>query len=153
MRNPFAGYSDGRVPLLACVGLVGAFHALFAGTALLLRRRGRLPARPRLADVVLAGVATEKITRIIAKDWVTAPLRAPFTEFVEDAGRGEVVERPRQGGMRQAMGALLTCAYCLGPWTALLLVAGMSAAPRLTRLATATFTAVAVSDALHEVTT
>lgn len=47
-------------------------------------RRGRLPEGYRAGDLVLLGVATFKLSRLISKDRVTAFLRAPFTRFQED---------------------------------------------------------------------
>jgi Protein of unknown function (DUF1360) len=38
----------------------------------------------------LFGVATHKLSRLLAKDKVTAPLRAPFAEFEDEGGPAEV---------------------------------------------------------------
>jgi hypothetical protein len=61
-----------------------------------------------IGDIVLLGVATHKVSRLLAKDWVTAPIRARFTEYQGEAGVGEVIESPRGQGMQQAMGTLIT---------------------------------------------
>src|SRR3954454_22044278 len=48
-------------------------------------RSGRsFPERVGAGDLLMAGVATHKLSRIVSKDRVTAPLRAPFTEFQEE---------------------------------------------------------------------
>src|SRR5690348_5085365 len=70
------------------------------------------PERPAASDLLLAGIATHKISRVITKDRVTAPLRAPFTEFEGEGGPGEVEERPRGKGIRRAIGELLVCPFC-----------------------------------------
>ena len=137
-------YSGGKIPLAATAGVVAAYNLLAGATFWLLKRR-----RIRLGDVALAGMAAHKLTRIIARDWVTAPLRAPFVEYVRDAGRGEVEERPRGGGLRQVMGALVTCTYCLGPWVSAALVAGLALRPGPTRLVAGAFAATGISDLLH----
>jgi hypothetical protein len=100
-------------------------------------------------DLVLGAVATHKFTRIITKDAVTTPIRAPFTEFEKPLGSGEVQERPRPGPTRHALGELLTCPFCLAPWTATAYVAALALAPRAARAWAAVFAVVGGSDALQ----
>jgi hypothetical protein len=69
-----------------------------------------------LSDVLLAGAATHKLARLIAKDKVTSFARAPFTEFQGKGGPSEVEGAPRGSGLRYAAGELLVCPYCLGLW-------------------------------------
>ena len=57
--------------------------------------RDRLPKRPSLFDLALLGVATHKLSRIIAKDRITSILRAPFVSYIRSIGHGEVEEEPR----------------------------------------------------------
>jgi hypothetical protein len=92
-----AGYAPHEHrPLAAYTGLTAAFGALFAGSLAALRASGReLPERPSAADIALAGIATHKVTRLIAKDRVTSFIRAPFTRYQEPAGHGELEEAPR----------------------------------------------------------
>ena len=66
----------------------------------------------------MLGIATHKLSRLITKDWVTSPFRAPFTKFKEADGVGEVTEEARGTGMQQAIGELVTCPWCVGPWVA-----------------------------------
>ncbi len=40
-----------------------------------------MPERIGPGDILLLGVATHKLGRLLAKDWVTSFLRAPFTTF------------------------------------------------------------------------
>ena len=105
-------YSDEHRPLAAYGLLTTAFGALFGGGTAALH--DRLPERPRATDVALAGVATYKISRLLAKDRVTSVLRAPFTRYEGEAGPSEVSEEPRGGGLRLALGELLVCPYCVG---------------------------------------
>lgn len=111
-------------------------------------RRGRVRA-PRPFELVVLGLATQHLTRLISKDGVTAPLRAPFTEFEGPAGEGEVNERPAGRGVRHAVGELLSCPFCLGQWVATTFVAGEVAAPALTTAALTTLAAAQVSDYLQ----
>lgn len=105
----FAGYKGQDAPLGGYAVLMGLYGAAFAGFLLARRRSGRpLPERPALADIVLLGVATHKVSRLITKDWVTSPLRAPFTEYKGEAGAGELEEKARGEGMQKAVGQLFT---------------------------------------------
>jgi hypothetical protein len=134
---------------------LGGYAALSAtlGTAVtggLLAARGKgLPERLPLQDIVLAGVATHKLSRLLAKDKVTSFIRAPFTEFQEPSGKGEIEEKPRGRGLRLATGELLVCPYCLAQWIAAGFAVGYIHAPRLTRFFAGLYTAYAVSDGLQ----
>ncbi len=145
----FAGYRGGDMPLGGYAAIAGAYLAAAAAVGGWLVRSGRVR-RLSSSEVLLVGVATHKLTRILTRDWVTIPLRAPFTRFVASAGSGEVDEKARGTGMRRAIGDLLTCNYCTGPWVAGALVTSMTVAPRPTRTVASLFTAVALSDFLHE---
>jgi len=148
--DPFSGYSEEEQPLAGRVTLVGAFGASLAAAALAARITGREPPeRPHPGDIVMVGVATHKLSRLLAKSKATSFLRAPFTEFEEPCGTGEVDERPRGTGMRRAVGELLTCPYCLSQWIAAGFTAGLVLAPRATRLVAASYTAQTVGDFLH----
>lgn len=143
-------YAPGQdLPLAAYAGFLAAYAGTFGPLLAAARRRGRLPERIGLGDTVLLGLATHKLSRIVAKDWVTSPLRAPFAEYRGPAGGGEVVERARGHGLRRAIGDLVTCNFCVGPWVAGALVTALLAKPRATRAVLSTFTAVAISDFLH----
>ena len=141
------GYSDQHRPLAAYGLLTAAFGVLFGGGTAALHRR--LPERPRATDVALAGVATYKISRLLAKDRVTSVLRAPFTRYAGESGPSEVSEEPRGRGLRLALGELLVCPYCVGQWVAGGMALGQVAAPRTTRFVAATFAAYALADALQ----
>jgi hypothetical protein len=149
--SPFAGYRGGEeMPLGGYAALVGLYHLGLAGFFSVARwRRWELPSRIGFGDLLLLGVATHKLTRIVTKDWVTAPLRAPFTEYQGPSIHGEVNERSRGTGMRRATGDLLTCQYCTGPWIAGALSCALAVQPRATRLLAGIFAATAISDFLH----
>lgn len=117
--------------------------------ALAVRATGRpLPHRPAVTDVVLLSVATHKLIRILAKDAVTSPPRAPFTGYRAPAGAGELHEdvRTDAGPTRHAVGELLSCPICLAVWVATALTGGLVLAPRATRLVATVLTAVTASD-------
>lgn len=139
-ERPLEGY-------VAAMTTYGAFAALVVMAAA--TRRKQAPDRFPVVDIALTGIATHKLTRIISKDAVTSPLRAPFTRYKEPGGPAEVMEEVRGKGVRHAVGELLTCPFCLSPWIATALTGGLVVAPRFTRAVTAVFSAVAVSDHLQ----
>ncbi|MBV9592617.1 MAG: DUF1360 domain-containing protein [Actinobacteria bacterium] len=144
------GGDDDR-PLGGYLAAIGTYLAVTGSTAVASRLAGRRPSESvKPWDVVLLGVATHKMSRILAKDAVTSPLRAPFTHYEESAGDAELMESPRQdSSVRHAIGELVTCPFCLDQWVASGFAAGTVLAPRSTRLAMLVFAATAVSDALQ----
>ncbi|MCX4389877.1 DUF1360 domain-containing protein [Micromonospora peucetia] len=139
-------------PLGGYLAAMGTYAGVTAGIAALVRVTGRpVPERPATADVVLLGIATHKLSRLLSKDAVTSPLRAPFTRYDKPIGSGEVMEQVRDQGSstRHAIGELLSCPFCLAVWVATGLTGGLVLAPRLTRLVATALTAVAVSDFLQ----
>ena len=149
--GPFAGYAEPRErpPFASYATLTVIFGTGFGAGLLGARRSGRLPERVGAGDVLLIGTASHKLSRLVSKDKVTAFVRAPFTEYQEPGGPGEVEESPRGEGARRALGELLVCPYCLGLWTAAGFHLGLLWAPRTTRLLTSTFTALTISDFLQ----
>lgn len=150
-----AGYKGGdEMPLASYAGLMGVYTAAFASLLVVAHSSGRrLPARIPSSDLMLLGVATYKLGRLISSDRVTSPLRAPFTEYVEPAGASEVKEKVRGTGLQRAIGDLLTCPYCLGPWVGMALAFGMVLKPHTTRLLGGILAAATISDALNHATT
>ncbi|WP_433606843.1 DUF1360 domain-containing protein [Dactylosporangium sp. CA-139114] len=139
-ERPLRGYA-------AVLGIFAGAAGAVAGAARLTGRE--LPERPAAGDIALLAVATHKLSRLITKDAITSPIRAPFTEFEEPAGEAELNESPRGHGARHAVGELLTCPFCTGVWVAGGLAAGLVFAPRLTRFGMGVAAAVAGSDFLH----
>jgi hypothetical protein len=139
-------------PLDGYVATMGAFGVLAGSLAATAKVTGKpVPERPATADIVLISIATHKLSRLIAKDAITSPLRAPFTRFSEPGGSGEINEEVRDQGsaLRHSIGELLSCPFCLAVWVATGLTSGLVFAPRLTRLAATVFTATAASDFLQ----
>ena len=137
-NGAFAGYAEPEQA--AAVRAYAAFTALFnAGMAAGLaggaaRAAASLPERIGAGDVLLVGTATHKLSRLIAKDKITAFARAPFTESEQGrpgGGRGAA----RGEGMQRTIGELLVCPYCLGMWISGGFHLGLLFAPRATRFA------------------
>lgn len=98
---------------------------------------------------MLSAVATHKLSRLITKDPVTSPLRAPFTRYQGQSGPAELQEEVRGTGARKAVGELITCPFCIDMWVATGLVAGFVFLPRVTRLAIDTLAVLAGADLLQ----
>jgi Protein of unknown function (DUF1360) len=113
------------------------------------REQKRLPRKFRLLDLALLGIATHKLSRIVAKDRITGILRAPFVNYIRSAGLGEVEEEPRGRGIQRGIGELISCPYCMAPWCATALGFGLVFAPRVTRFLAGILVSVATSDFLH----
>ena len=120
--------------------------ALLTGAAV---ERDRLPRRFGLLDLALLGIATHKLSRLVAKDRITGILRAPFVKYIRSTGAGEVEEEPRGRGIQRGIGHLISCPYCMGPWCAAGLGFGFVFAPRVTRFFAGILVSVTVSDFLH----
>jgi Protein of unknown function (DUF1360) len=150
--GPLDGYAPPpkRPPFGSYALFTGIFNAVFAAGLAAAERTGRLPERPDAGDVVLIGVASHKLSRVITKDKITSFARAPFTEYQSPGGPGEVEERARGGrGLRRAIGELLVCPYCLGLWVSAGMHLGVAYAPRPTRAVASTFTALTIADFLQ----
>ena len=130
--------------MAACAVLVGV--ALGVG-----RLTGRrVPESRVVADVVTGGIATHKLSRLLARGAVTSPLRAPFAELEEPAGAAEHSDRAREAGvLRHTVGELVTCPFCMSVWLGTAYVGALAVSPRWARAAATTFSVVAISDWLH----
>lgn len=129
--------------------MLGIYAALTATSVYVLRNRRDRVSPLGAVELVSLGLATQHLTRLVSKDAITAPLRAPFTEYESPAGEGEVNERVTATGFMHAVGELLACPFCLGQWAATALVASKVAAPTLATVAVSTLAVAQVSDYLQ----
>lgn len=144
-----AGYADPqeRPPFLPYLSLMSSFGALVAAALLIAKKQGRkLPERVEPEQVLLVGIASHKLARLLSKDKVASPLRAPFTELEGSGGPAEFEESSRGSGLRKAIGELLICPFCLGLWVVAAFSIGLLFAPRVTRFVASLFAALTISD-------
>jgi len=144
-----AGYADPqkRPPFGPYLAFMSIFGTLVTAALLIARRQGReLPERVSAADLALVGTASHKLSRVVSKDKVTSPLRAPFTELEGKGGPAELEESSRGTGLQKAIGELLICPYCLGLWVVAAFSIGIVFAPRVTRFIASLFSALTISD-------
>jgi hypothetical protein len=150
-QGVFESYDGGAEPLPSYAALMGVFNLILALFLLIARKTGRpIPERIETRDIALLGVATHKLSLLLAQDAITSPLRAPFTELKEKQSPKSVDERPRGKGLRRSLGELLTCHFCIGQWVASFFTYGLVFAPAVTRLVASIFAIVALSDHLHQ---
>ncbi len=147
----FEGYDGGEESLPSYATLMGLFNLILAVFLLIARKTGRpIPERIEARDIALLGVATHKLSLLLAQDAVTSPLRAPFTELQEKQSPKRMDEKPRGKGLRRSLGELLTCQFCVGQWIASFFTYGLIFAPAITRLVASIFAVVTLSDHLHQ---
>ena len=127
-------------PLPHYAVLAGTFWAVFG--AFLAGSRERLPEEVPLRDVALVALSTYKLSRVIAKEEITAFVRAPVTEDDE-------AQQPKPEGAARVFGELVTCPYCIGLWIASALSFSLVRFPRETHFATAIFGAYGLADFFH----
>jgi len=152
LPDPTAGYADPgeRPPLLPYLSFMSIFGTLVATALAIAKRQGReLPDRVPAGQLLLIGTASHKLSRLVSKDKVTSPLRAPFTELEGKGGPAEFEERSRGTGVRKAIGELLICPFCLGLWVIAGFSVGLLFAPRVTRFLASLFAALTISDFLQ----
>lgn len=142
-------YGDVDAPLASYAGFIGIFNLAFAGSLVAARLAGRTLPTLSAGDIALFGVGTHKLSRLLAKDKVTAAVRAPFSEYEDKGGPAEVKERPRGEGPRRAIGELVTCPYCLDQWVAAGFAVSAIFAPRASRLTAGVFAVAAIADFLQ----
>ena len=135
-----------RPPYGAYAVLMAAFAGGLAGAGALARALDRDPYEHTTLDLAALALATFKAARTLTDDEVTSFLREPFVEGRAHGGK----EDPRAtGGMRQAIGELVTCSRCAGTWVAAGLGATQIVAPRFGRLITWTLGAAGLNDFLQ----
>ena len=133
-------------PYGAYAAIMAAFCGGLAGAGALAHLLGREPEEHTPLDLVALALATYKAARTVSRDEVTSFLREPFVEGHAHEGGEEPVE---DGGMRQAIGELVTCSRCVGTWVAAVLGATQIVAPRFGRLLTWTLGAAGLNDFLQ----
>jgi hypothetical protein len=147
-----AAYRNGHDrPLGGYLKLMSVYGTSTAAALAVAKRTGREPPRLSPWDVLQLAVASHKLSRTLAKDPVTSPLRAPFTRYEGLSAPSELHEEVRGSGVRHSVGELISCPMCLAQWVATGFGLGLVFAPSTTRLAMSIMTAVAGADFLQHV--
>jgi hypothetical protein len=138
--------SEQSPPYRSYAVIMAAFCGGLASAGALARALGRDPQEQSALDLVTLALATYKAARTLARDEVTSFLREPFVAGRAHEGGEEPLEN---GGMRQAIGELVTCSRCAGTWVAAGLGATQIIAPRFGRLLAWSLGAAGLNDFLQ----
>jgi hypothetical protein len=147
-EDRYAGDADR--PIGGYAATMGVYVGVVGTLAAAARVTGReVPDGLPVTDVALSALATHKLSRLLARDPVTSPLRVPFTAYQGTAGPAELREEVRGSGARKTAGELVVCPFCTSVWVATAFTAGLVYLPRTTRLAIGTFASLAGADMLQ----
>jgi hypothetical protein len=138
--------SEQRPPYGSYAMIMAAFCGGLAAAGALARALDRDPYEHTTLDLATLALATYKAARTLSRDEVTSFLREPFVEGRAHRGGEDPLEN---GGMRQAIGELVTCSRCVGTWVAAGMGATLIVAPRFGRLLTWTLGAAGLNDFLQ----
>ncbi|WP_010283315.1 DUF1360 domain-containing protein [Bacillus timonensis] len=86
-------------------------------------------------EFFLFALATFRLTRLLVYDTITAFIRSPFHEVVEEVlpdGTIEEYLKIKGKGLRKWIGELLSCYWCTGIWCSIFLFSCYFFLPRLT---------------------
>lgn len=136
-------------PLGSYAAFIAAYTSFMAAALGVAHRTGRTRRRLSGDEIALLVVATFQLSRLLSKDSVASPLRAPFTRYERPGSPGESQESPRGGGIRHALGELVACPFCLSQWIATIFVFGYLYAPLPTRCVATILSVRAGSDLLQ----
>ncbi|CAN5224674.1 hypothetical protein BH23CHL1_BH23CHL1_15060 [soil metagenome] len=117
--------------------IMAIFLTIFGAVAAALRRNpATLSQTPPARDIVLLGIATFRMSRLIVADRVTSIVREPVVEEGEGEEQLEgVTQKPKEeGGIVQAVGELITCPWCVSVWAGAFNVYLLTLFPRTGRL-------------------
>lgn len=82
-----------------------------------------------LEELIIIGLASFRLTRLIVYDKITEFIRSPFLdEITED---GEVYVMPKEKGIRKWIGELISCYWCTGVWASTGLLAAYVFIPKI----------------------
>lgn len=136
-----------RREYLAKISLTGIFLAAFVLFIIFYPGLQSFELSP--FDLVLLGLATFRLGRLVSYDLITEPIRQAFTRTVKDiTGVGSTV-RPRGEGVRRAIGQLISCPICAGTWIAAFLVYALALFPKPTYVFLGMMAAIGLAELMH----
>jgi hypothetical protein len=75
-------------------------------------------------NIIIFGLASFRLTRLIIFDKITQMFRDPFFDEIsekDEYGNKEVYIIPKTGGFKGWLGELLSCHWCTGIWVSIFL--------------------------------
>lgn len=141
------------LPLWGYAALIGAYGVSLGGLMSWAKENDLLLEDVPAADAVLLGIGAHRLARMATKDRISTVLRRPFTVYqgTMHALPGEVEEAARRdhGQIRQALGELFTCPYCMSTWSVTALYAAYLADRKLGRTLGALLATVSIADIMQ----
>ena len=137
-----------RATKLTLISVFLAVLATFAGRVV--RRDQDVALKP--FDLLMLGLSSFRVGRMIAFEGVAAPLREPFTETRPDTSGAGVTVVAAGAGWRRVLGELVSCPICVGTWVAAGLVYGLHLLPRPTRVLLAIMSTTGVAELCYSIT-
>jgi hypothetical protein len=107
--------------------LIAIFNALFGSFLWLYRRKSDRLEQVSGLDVLLLGLSTLRMAKLVSEDEITTVVRRPLVEVHEGQ------KQPRGRGLRRALGQLVLCPTCTGTWIAAFLTYALHLFPTQTR--------------------
>ena len=132
--------AEGRLLKLTFVGT-------FLGATVL--ASGRRPVLPSPAELVMLGLASHRIGRMVSFERVGEPFRAPFTATVPDESGADETVVARGRGVRWVLGELVSCPTCVATWASLGLAIGQRFLPAPTRVLVGVLAAAGVAEVVN----
>jgi hypothetical protein len=150
-REQALDYGGGKDRHLgAYAGAMAAYLVGVAGVGVAAHRAGRSAPDLGPVDIATLALATNRLTRILSRERIASPLRAPFTRFTGGTkGPGQMSEVARGDGPREVVGELVTCPFCLSQWVATGLAAGLLLAPAPSRFVVQVMAGLGIADFLQ----
>jgi hypothetical protein len=147
-RVPTHERGQARATKLPLISIFLGVLATFAGR--LVKRDQEVAVRA--FDLLLLGLSSFRVGRMIAFEGVATPIREPFTETLPDSSGAGATVVATGSGWRRVLGELLTCPICIGTWVAAALVYGMHLLPRPTRVVLAIMSTTGVAELCYSIT-
>lgn len=114
-------------PYAEYAALIALYNLIFGGFLALYEKRREPLDRVSGLDMLMLGLATLRLAKLVSEDEITSVLRKPVVQ-IEHGQR-----QPRGHGLRQALGKLVLCPTCSGTWIAAFLTYALHLFPRYTR--------------------
>lgn len=107
-----------------------------------------------LLFVMLIGLASFRLTRLLVFDKITEFIRSPFLDEsveVDEHGDEVIYLTPKPSGIKKWLGELLTCYWCAGIWSSLFLVAIVLSLPSVGEIIILVLAAAAIASIIETI--
>jgi hypothetical protein len=88
-------------------------------------KKGKMRMKITFLNLLILGLASFRLTRLIVFDKITEWIRTPFFDEMEEEDENGVIEiyyLPKKKGLKKFFGELLSCYWCTGIWASVIVV-------------------------------